>query len=87
MGLRGLLVRERRGREGELGEGKGGKGLGKGEGPTCKGSGGDVKGGERWKGKGERREGKGGGERRGLCSCKNSFNMPESYGALTAFMS
>ena len=26
-------------------------------------------------------------ERRGMCSCKNSFNMPESYGALTAFMS
>jgi len=27
MGLRGLLVREWRGREGELSEGKGGKGL------------------------------------------------------------
>ena len=36
--------------------------------------GGDVKGGEIGKGKGERRGGKGReGERRGLCSCKNSL--------------
>ena len=35
-----------------------------------------MKGGERGKRKGERREGKGGRGRRGLCSCKNSLNMP-----------
>ena len=73
MGLRDLLVREWREKEGEWREGKGGEGLGKGEGPTSKGRGGDVKGWKRWKGKGERRGGKEGRERRGLCSCKNSL--------------
>ena len=72
MGLRGLLVREWR--DMEWREGKGGKRLGKGEGPTSKGMGEDVKGGERGKGKGG--EAKGEGERRGLCSCKNSSNTP-----------
>jgi len=80
-GFKGPTYKRMEGKRRGIEDGKGGKGLGKEEGPTSKGRGEDGKGGEREKGKGERREGKGEGERRGLCSC------PESYGALTAFMS